>query len=104
MNVKLGWSGDIHGTWTKMDVEVDETDLNLHFAESGANPEDVKLNPLEKFKLMFTLAEIFVSLHKAAKFPEFFNTESDQEALRKLIGARNALTRTILERNDKAPF
>lgn len=104
MNVKLGWSGDIHGTWTKMDVEVDETDFNLHFVDAGADPENLTITPLEKFKLMFTLAEIFVSLHKASKFPEYFGKDEDQEALRKLIAARNDLTKAVISRNDKAPF
>lgn len=102
MNVRLGWSGDIHGTWTKMDVEVDETDWNLHFSEAGA--QDVtalKYTPLEKFKLMYSLAEVFVQLHKMSRFPEFFASEQDKKDLADLIRTRNELTNTILER---APF
>ena len=102
MNVKLGWSGDIHGTWTKMDVEVDEVDLRLHFIDSGATDVDnLKYSPIEKYKLMYALAELFVKLHKMSRFPEFFAGPEDKKELEELIKSRNSLTRTILER---APF
>lgn len=105
MNIKLGWSGDIGGAWTKMDVEVDEVDLALHFAEKDQNVADLTFTIIEKFRLMNLLAEIFVHLHKANKFPDFFSKDSDKEVLMGLVKERNQLTQQIIERgNDKPPF
>lgn len=98
MNVRLGWSGDIHGTWTKMDVEVDENDLALHFIEAGLEGTP-QLTPVEKFKLLYSLAETFVQLHKMSRFPQFFGTEEDKEELSKLISTKNKLTFDIMKRN-----
>jgi len=101
MNVRLGWSGEIGGTWTKMDVEVDDSDLILHFTDEGCeNPMSLKFSSVEKFKLMYSLAEIFVQLHKMARFPDYFNTERDREEISELIRVRDKLTREILTRNS----
>lgn len=102
MDVKLGWSGEIRGSWTKMDVEVDETDLALHFVDRGEDPEDLKYSPVEKFKLMYAIAEIFVLLHKMTKFPEVFNNEASGKELAELVQLRDKITQDILSR--KAPF
>lgn len=104
MIVRLGWSGDIHGTWTKMDVEVDETDWNLHFAEAGADVSNLQCTPLEKFKLMYSLAEVFVQLHKMSRFPEYFAGEEAKKDLADLIRTRTELTNQILERAERPPF
>jgi hypothetical protein len=98
MNVRLGWSGEVHGTWTKLDVEVEESDLLLHFKEFGAEDTDLPLKPLEKFKLMYSIAEIFVQVHKMSRFPEYFDKEDDREELAKLVEARNRLTREVIAR------
>ena len=85
-----------------MDVEVDENDWNLHLEEAGASDvSKLKFTSLEKFKLMYILAEIFVQLHKRSKFPEYFGNDSDKKEFEELVRARNDLTKTILER---APF
>jgi len=100
MNVRLGWSGDIHGTWTKMDVEVEESDLLLHFQEAGAvDFFEVRFSPVEKFKLMYVLAEIFVQFHKMSRFPDYFAKDEDKQELADLIATRDKLTKDILERN-----
>jgi hypothetical protein len=100
MNVRLGWSGDIHGTWTKMDVEVDENDLNLFFANKGVEDFAVlEYSPVEKFKLMYSLAEVFVQLHKMSRFPQYFGKPQDEDELRELIKAQDKLTKEILERS-----
>lgn len=97
MNVRLGWSGDIHGTWTKMDVEVEEADFDLHFSVQGIT--DVRtVTPVEKFKLMYVLAEIFVQLHKMSRFPDVFGTDKDRAELADLISQRDKLTALIVER------
>lgn len=101
MNVKLGWSGEIYGTWTKMDVEVDENDLRLHFYDAGADPERMRVSPTEKFKLMNAIAEIFVLLHKISRFPEFFNNEDRKKELKDLVTLRDDLTKKIM---DRPPF
>ncbi len=103
MNVRLGWSGEIHGTWTKMDVEVDDNDFLLHFADAGCSDADtLSISHIEKFKLMYALAEVFVQLHKMSRFPDVFNTASDKKELAELIDMRNKLTNTVLERCVKA--
>ena len=100
MNVRLGWSGDIHGTWTKMDVEVEETDLYLHFQEAGEeSPLRLNYSPVEKFKLMYVLAEIFVQFHKMSRFPDYFAKDEDKKELADLIATRDKLTKDILERS-----
>lgn len=106
MNIRLGWSGDIHGTWTKMDVEIDESDWALHFEEWDVkNLSDISPTPLEKFKLMYSMAEVFVQLHKMSRFPEFFGTESHKKQLAELIETRNDLTKKIIAASkDKPPF
>lgn len=105
MNVRLGWSGDIHGTWTKMDVEVDDNDFTLHFADAGVKDTgSLEYSPLEKFKLMYALAEVFVQLHKMSRFPDYFGKPEDKEELEALIRTRNALTQQIVKRSDVAPF
>lgn len=99
MNVRLGWSGDIHGMWTKMDVEVDESDLILHFHDAGIeNPLALHYSPLEKFKLMYSIAETFVQLHKMSRFPDVFGSDRDKAELQNLIAARDKLTKAILDR------
>lgn len=100
MNVRLGWSGDIHGTWTKMDVEVDDNDLLQHFSECGCVDTSVlQFSPVEKFKLMYSLAETFVQLHKMSRFPEYFGKDKDKQDLANLIATRDKLTKEILSRN-----
>ena len=95
MNVRLGWSGEIHGTWTKMDVEVDETDLLMHFAQHG---EEVLpfMSPVQKFKLMYSIAETFVQLHKMSRFPDYFGKDADKKELADLMAAQKKLTEQIL--------
>lgn len=98
MNVRLGWSGEIHGTWTKMDVEVDDSDLLLHFQDAGWHDGTFTISPVEKFKLMYSIAETFVQLHKMSRFPDVFGREEDKQELAQLVSARDKLTKTILER------
>ncbi len=101
MNVRLGWSGDIHGTWTKMDVEVDENDLTLHFIDAGVgDPYKMAISPIEKFKLMYSIAETFVQLHKMSRFPDVFDSDSDRSELQNLVAARDKRTRNISDRNS----
>lgn len=103
MEVRLGWSGEIQGTWTKMDVLVEEVDLRSHLIEAGAQDVDsLKITPPHKFKLLYAMAELFVALHKMSRYPEYFGTESDQENIRKLIASRDTITQEILSR--EAPF
>lgn len=89
MNVKLGWSGEIHGTWTKMDIEVDESDyaqlLNEHEVDSSS------LSQIEKFKVMYLHAEVFVQLHKMSRFPDVFGKEADKVELTDLITTRDKI-------------
>lgn len=100
MNVRLGWSGDIHGTWTKMDVELDDSDLILHFADAGvADLSSLEFSPIEKFKLMYVLAEVFVQLHKMSRFPNIFNTDKDRAELADLLRQRDKITKCVLDRN-----
>lgn len=83
-----------------MDVEVDENDLQHHFFDAGvSDPRTLKFSPLEKFKLMYSLAETFVQLHKMSRFPDIFSRDSDREELQNLLTARDRLTATIVERN-----
>lgn len=99
MNVRLGWSGEVHGVWQKMDVEVDENDLILHFMDAGCeNVEKLTFSPVEKFKLMYALAETFVQLHKMSRYPDIFNTTDGKNELADLIRSRDKLTALILER------
>lgn len=98
MNVRLGWSADVNGTWTKMDVEVDESDLLSHFHEMGVNPETATFSPLEKFKLMYSLAETFVLLHKMSRYPTIYDNADSRKELSDLIAMQKKLTNTIAER------
>lgn len=99
MEVRLGWSGDIHGSWTKMDVAVEESDLALHFYDLGAvTIAQLSMTPVEKFKLMYVLAEIFVQFHKMSRFPEYFAKEEDKKDLADLIATRDKLSQEILRR------
>jgi len=82
-----------------MDVEVDESDLILHFMDSGIeNPLLLRYSPLEKFKLMYSIAETFVQLHKMSRFPDIFGSDKDKTELQGLITARDKLTKLITER------
>lgn len=90
MNVRLGWSGDIHGTWTKMDVEVDESDWKSLLAENGLEPA-TEVAPLFKFKLMYSLAETFVQLHKMSRFPDVFGGDADKKELEGLVSQQKKL-------------
>lgn len=89
MNVRLGWSGEIHGTWTKMDIEVDESDyaqlLNEHALQSTT------LTQVEKFKVMYLHAEVFVQLHKMSRFPDVFGKDVDKKELADLITTRDKI-------------
>lgn len=101
MKVNLGWSSEVHNAWVKMGVDVDENDLFLHFLDSGAeNPEELSLSPLEKFKLMYSIAETFVQLHKMSRFPDVYGTDENKRELQGLINSRDKLTKAILERNE----
>ena len=103
MEVKLGWSGDIHGSWTKMDVTVEESDLALHFYDLGAvTVSQLAMSPVEKFKLMYVLAEIFVQFHKMSRFPALFATEDDKQELADLIATRDKLSKDIMGRTHVA--
>ncbi len=94
MNVRLGWSGEIHGTWTKMDIEVDESDyaqlLNEHKVSTDA------LTQVEKFKVMYLHAEVFVQLHKMSRFPDVFGKEADKKELADLIGTRDKILKAAV--------
>jgi hypothetical protein len=83
-----------------MDVEVDESDLLLHFADAGwlSNSGTPTLSPVEKFKLMYSIAETFVQLHKMSRFPDVFGRDSDRRELSDLIVARDSLTKKVMER------
>lgn len=94
MDVRLGWSGDIHGTWTKMDVEVDETDLQLLLLEHGVDPER-SIAPLVKFKVMYSMAEIFVQLHKMSKFPTVFGGDEDKKELEALVSTQKKILASL---------
>lgn len=103
MNIKLGWSGEINGNWTKMDVEVEEVDLNQHFVNSGIDdPSQLRYSAADKFKLMYALGEIFVHLHKMSRFPEIFGTSENKKELSELIETRDKLTSKIS--SSLAPF
>jgi len=82
-----------------MDVEVDENDLSNHFADAGVpDGATLRYSPLEKFKLMYSIAETFVQLHKMSRFPDYFGQEKDKQELANLIASRDKLTKDIVNR------
>ena len=92
MDVRLGWSGEVHGVWTKMDVEVNDADFLALLAEKGVEiPENRFVPPLMKFKLMYSIAETFVQLHKMTRYPEVFGRDEDKEELRELLATQATL-------------
>lgn len=99
MDVKLGWSGEVYGSWTKMDVTVEEVDLLTLLADHKL--VETSLTALEKFKLMFNMAETFVQIHKMTKFPNVFGDEDNKNALKELVSNQNRLLESL---KDKAPF
>lgn len=101
MEVHVGWSGEVHGSWTKMDVTVDEADLLLHFANgSEIDPASLRMSVVEKFKLMYAMAEMLVQFHKISRYPDVYGSDANQQELSDLAIVRDNLTKKILERND----
>lgn len=103
MDIRLGWSGEIDGSWKKMDISVDESDLADLFAEHEI--VEPKITPLEKFKLLKNLGEGFVLLHQMSVAPRYFATDENKTTLRALFDQRGLLIEEIKKReSDKAPF
>lgn len=95
MNVRLGWSGEIQGTWTKMDIEVDDTDLLLFFEENEIDPEAHTYTSLQKFKILYTTAEKYVQLQKMSKFPAIFDNIDGRNELGKLLTEQRNIANAI---------
>ena len=75
-----------------MDVEVSDADFLDLLAEKGIDiPENRFVPPLMKFKLMYSLAETYVQLHKMSRYPEVFGREEDKAELQTLLRTQSDL-------------
>lgn len=95
MMVRLGWSGDIHGLWTKMDVEVEESDIRDLLAEHDIDLDKVQFKPLQKFKLMYAMAEMFVQLHKMSRYPDVFGSDEDKADLDGFVKSQDKIVKQL---------
>lgn len=97
MEIKLGWSAEINGSWDKMDIILEEIDLAQHLADNDI--VDPVINPVEKFKLLNVLGEILVEYHKMSRHPEVFG--KNRAAFTALLNKRDLLTAEIKERSSE---
>jgi len=100
MHVRLGASEEIQGIWVKQDVEVDEADLALHFAEHS-DKVITKMKLTDKYRLLQLIAESFILLYKVQHFPHIYGPGSAvAEQLSQVVNKRNALTEKIVGQNE----
>jgi hypothetical protein len=100
MQVRLGASEEIQGIWVKQDVEVDEADLALHFAEH-TDKVITKMRLTDKYRLMQLIAESFTLLYKVQHFPHIYGPGSAvAQQLQDVVERRNAITQKIADENE----
>lgn len=84
MEFKLGWSAEINGSWVKMDITVDETDILRILTEHGLDEDSRdKLSPGEAFTLLESLGEKLVLVHQIHTAPDNYKTPENLENLKK---------------------
>lgn len=97
MEFKLGWSAEINGSWVKMDVSVDETDLLRIVTDHGLDSSALeRLRPTEAFTLLESLGEKLVLVHQIHTAPENFKTPDNLEKLNKYKQAEESIIEKLL--------
>lgn len=99
MEVRIGWSQEIQGQWAKLDVAIEELDIQRVLAENSISPEhSISLTGVETFQLMEALAEIDIMIHQMTQYAEFYNTKENGLELQKHVATKKKILTSLRDR------
>lgn len=81
MEIKVGWSAEIHGRWDKLDIVVEELDLQRLFIEANFPEVPKNLRIVDSFRLMEGMADKLITSYRAKRHPDTFPVAEARAAL-----------------------
>lgn len=94
MEIKVGWSAEINGQWDKLDIVVEEIDLQRLLADHFLSAHIGDLTNRDTFLLMEGMAEKLICVYQSQRHPQKFPVEEARTKLRELM----AQEKSILDR------
>lgn len=97
MEIKVGWSAEVNGQWDKLDVVVEELDVQRLLSEHELFEHIVDLTNRETFQLMEGMAEKLILVYQTRRHPLKFPVAEAREKLRDLMSQEKAILDRLRE-------